>query len=248
MPEPLVVLTRETEENATLAAALAARRLEVLEIPCLRTEPLADDSALARTLRTLGPDDVLVVTSPTGAEAILAAVRPDELRAPLYAIGEVTARPLRAVGLTVETPAVADGASLARDLSLPRGRVVLARSDRALPAPVEVLRSRGALVEDVIAYRTVPGASGDVPVLRERLGSGPVVVVFASPSAVDGMLTAVRAEELAGARLVAIGPATAARIRERVGTAPLVAERPSNDALLAVIEQCLEEIRDVARA
>ncbi|HEY3111353.1 MAG TPA: uroporphyrinogen-III synthase, partial [Chloroflexota bacterium] len=54
-------------------------------------------------------------------------------------------------------PARAGGADLAAELPVvPGARLLLLRSDLADPATAEALRARGAQVDDVPAYRTVP--------------------------------------------------------------------------------------------
>ncbi len=244
-----VVLTREPPENDALARELAARGAEVLEVPCIRTLPLDDPSPLADAIRALGPDGGLVVTSPRGAEAVVAAVRPEEIRAHVSAIGTATALPLLRAGVVAHVADALSGNALARQLPLPRGKILLARSDRALPDLPERLRARGATVEEVVAYRTVPGPRGEIERARSLLRTGAIVVIaFASSSAVDAFLTASPADELRRAGLVAIGPTTARRIRERVAVEPHVAARPDLASLLAAIERSLKEIAHAAHA
>ena len=60
--------------------------VDVIELPCLKTQPLADVSALAAAIGRLRPDDWLVVTSRPGADAVARAgeslPRPRALRDP----------------------------------------------------------------------------------------------------------------------------------------------------------------------
>ncbi|MHB8632296.1 MAG: uroporphyrinogen-III synthase, partial [Candidatus Limnocylindria bacterium] len=131
----------------------------------------------------------------------------------------------------VFVPSVPSGAALAVELPLPRGAALLARSDRAgddLPA---ILRRRGAVVREVVAYRTVPQRPAAVP-------AGDVVV-FASASAVDGFA----ASGAPVASTVAIGPSTAERVRTLLRTEPQVAA-PSDAAIVAAIQSALEERHD----
>ncbi|MGH2379169.1 MAG: uroporphyrinogen-III synthase, partial [Candidatus Limnocylindria bacterium] len=120
-------------------------------------------------------------------------------------------------------PSRPDGATLAAELPLPAGEVVLARSDRAARDLPEILRRRGARVRELEAYRTVPGVGGDVAAARASLAGGDAVVLFASPSAVEGMLDGLPLELVRRAAIVAIGPSTAAAVRQRLGVEPLVA-------------------------
>ena len=216
--EKTVVLTREPADNAELASRLRARGVNVVELPCVRAEPLADTSALAAELAALGEGDWLVVTSRHGADAVARCAVPRSL---IAAIGDATAARLRAHGWPVAfQPSEASGAALARELPRPTGVVLLARSDRALPDLPAQLRERGATVREVVAYRTVVGASGDVAHLRALLDANePVTVVFHSPSAVEGMVGAIDASLVARAAIQVVGQTTLRAARAALGPA-----------------------------
>jgi uroporphyrinogen-III synthase len=202
-----VVLTRQSADNAELASRLRARGVRVVELPCVRVEALADARELAAELDALREEDWLVVTSRHGADAVARCAVPRSLVA---AIGDATAARLRAHGLAVAfQPSEASGAALARELPSPTGIVLLARSDRALPDLPAQLRERGASVREVVAYRTVVDARGDVAHVRTLLdGSEPVAVVFHSPSAVEGMVRAIEASLVARAAIHVVGQTT----------------------------------------
>src|SRR5439155_8813853 len=183
-----VVLTRDDEDDRELAEDLRALHARVLIAPCIRTEPLADRTALARAIGDAGADDFIVVTSRAGAAAIGSCGI--ELRAPVGAVGRSTAEQLRAIGLPPRFVARSPSAvALGRELPLPRGTVLLARSDRATGELPAILRERGARVREEVAYRTVVGMTGEIGSVRDVLASGVLpVVVFASPSAVEGFV------------------------------------------------------------
>lgn len=221
MYEPLagktVVLTREAADNTDLASRLRHLAAEIVELPCVRTEPLADTRELAETLAALREEDCVVVTSRHGADAV---ARCGPTRAALAAIGDATAARLRERGFRVAfQPALPSGAALARELPLRRGAVVLVRSDRALPDLPAILRERGFAVRDVVAYRTVAEARGDVAGVRALLASSrrDVAVLFHSPSAVDGMLSAIEAPLVGRASIHVRGHATLRAVRDALG-------------------------------
>jgi uroporphyrinogen-III synthase len=240
-----VLLTRGEDRDAPLSAVLGARGAMVHELPCVRIEAIADPSTLASTVRGLGASDWLVVTSATGATAVLGAVAAGGIRAHIAAVGERTAEVMRHAGFSVWRPSRQDATALARELPPTTGSVLLARGDRARPELPSALRARGFTVREVVAYRTIPEADARRAVAL--LAPGAVdVVVFASPSALEGLLTAVARDAIARHAIVAIGPTTAAAVRARTGRDPLVAEEPSADAILRAITTI--EVRDVARA
>ncbi|MEA2661962.1 MAG: uroporphyrinogen-III synthase [Chloroflexota bacterium] len=233
--EPAVVLTRPRGENARLAARLAARGIASHEIPCVEVRPLDDPSPLREALRVLTGDDLLVITSRAGARAVATVLGGGPCAAPVAAIGPGTASACRDAGLRVTfVPSIANGAALAAELPLPRGAILLARSDRAATEPGEILARRGATVGEVVAYRTTAVAP------REPVPAG-AVVVFASPSAVDGF--ALSGADLAVA--VAIGASTAARVRAALGVAARVAG-PDDDEIAGAVAALVREPDAVA--
>lgn len=230
-----VILTRERADEP-LRAALSARGHEVLELPCVRVEPLRDERPLANALRALRTQDLLVLTSAAGANAVHTAMGGAALRAPVAAVGPNTAEAARAAGLEVVFVGGGDGRALGEGVPLPEGEMLLARSDRALPDLPEVLRERGARVREIVAYITVVGLDGDrAAAAVEAVGSTGACAVITSPSALEGLLEAVTAARLRGVPLVALGPTTASAIRACLGVEPVVAESTQTDDLVRAV-------------
>ena len=228
--EPLVLLTRPEGENRGLATRLAVAGIASQELPCIRIEPLADPAPLRDALLALTADDLLVITSRAGARAVAVALGGQVCAAPAAVVGPATGAACRAAGLRVVfSPSVPSGTALAEQLPLPRGAVLLARSDRAAAEPAAILRSRGAIVGEVVAYRTVA-----LPVDRVPAADA---VVFASPSAVEGFAAAKARPGVAIA--IAIGPTTADRVRALLGTEPIVAT-PDDEVITHTIQSALE--------
>jgi uroporphyrinogen-III synthase len=102
-------------------------------------------------------------------------------------------------------------------------------------------------VVEVVVYRTV--LSGGLPAEAiAAISAGPTpVVVFASPSAIQGFLTALPPD--AGARLraearaVAIGPTTGRALHDRGFRRVSVARRPTTEALADCVEAAAREDR-----
>jgi uroporphyrinogen-III synthase len=231
----VAVLTRARGENSRLAKLLATHGIASRELPCIEPRALEDASALRAAMLALTGDDLLVLTSASGARAVRAALGGAPCAAPVAAVGLATASACRDAGLRVVfVPSIASGAALAAQLPLPRGAILLARSDRAAGEPIEVLAHRGATVREVTAYRTVPVAP------RETVPAG-AVVVFASPSAVDGF--ALSAAVVTAA--VAVGDASASRVRTVLGIDAHVAG-PDDEGLAAAVRTAVRAERALA--
>jgi uroporphyrinogen-III synthase len=226
-----VLLTRSDE---SLARELTSRGATVLTVPCVRREP-ADHAILVEALADLDTDDLLVLTSRAGVDAIAAVTDARAVPCAIAVVGPATAAHLRRLGREPDViPSTANGATLAEELPLPKGVVLLARSDRALEDLPEILHARGARVREVVAYQIRPGADGDVAAAREAIGEG-ASVVFASPTAVEGFVGDVCAELPAQCTVVAIGPTTTRAVTRLLGVVPLTASQPSAEAVAQLV-------------
>lgn len=192
MPEPrrrVAILTRRREDHARLAERLRSSGVTVIELPCVRVLPLEDPTELATAIGEVAQDDWLIVTSRAGADAIARAARPG---CRVAAVGRTTAARLEEHGIEIAfLPSRPSGAALGRELPFARA-ALLVRSDRALGDLPDILRSRGFEVREVVAYRTIARADGDLAPVHAVLAdpSSDVRVVVASPSAVEAFVVA----------------------------------------------------------
>jgi len=144
----------------------------------------------------------------------------------LCAVGSGTAERLASYGLKVdlvpeEFRAEAVVAALARSGSLDAARVLLPRSDIGREVIAEQLRAAGALVTDVVAYRTVleeTQREGDPDIYGMLLEGRIDVVTFTSASAVRNFIKIFgsdpAADLLRRTTVAAIGPVTAEAARQ----------------------------------
>jgi uroporphyrinogen III methyltransferase/synthase len=203
-----VVVTRARAQASALAARLRELGAAVVEAPAIRTEPLEVELPDPRTF------DLVCVTSPNGAERLLEeAGDARALAGPIIAaIGPGTARALRAGGIAADlVPERAVAESLVEALAgLPVSRALVARAEEGRDVLPDALRERGAHVEVVALYRTVAEPLDDAA--REAV-AGADYVTFTSASSVRSFLASAGALDTT-TRIVSIGPATSAALRE----------------------------------
>ena len=217
-----ILVTRPNDQAGDLADRLRHRGFAPVVVPTIRIEmaPAADLDAM---LESLDGADWLVVTSANGAQAIAGflAVKyrhlPDGVR--VAAVGPSTADALRGAGIRVDhvpdeylTLAIADGLG-----EIAGRRVVLAQADAAAPDLRDALVARGALVEEVVAYRTVEGPGESRDRLRAVLQQELAGVAFTSGSTVRGLTRLASPIDRGRARTLpafCIGPVTAAEARK----------------------------------
>ena len=223
-----VAVTRARAQASALAARLRDLGAEVVEAPAIRTR------ALAVEFPAIGGYDLLCVTSPTGAERLFDHLRDarDLAGVTVAAIGPGTARALRARGIEadiVPERAVAEG--LVEALAeVPVKRALIARAAEGRDVLIDALRERGAEVDVVALYETVPEPLDDA---TRAAAAAADYVLFTSGSSVRFFAAA--GGSLDGPRLVSIGPATSAELRALGAEPDLEANPHTPDGLVAAL-------------
>jgi uroporphyrinogen III methyltransferase/synthase len=222
-----VLVTRPREQSAELVERLALMGAESIEVPMIRIVPPDDPGPLLRAASDPAVFDWIVFTSVNAVEGFMTALLDGErdlraLKGPrLCTVGSGTAERLARYGIKVdlvpeEFRAEAVASALARQGPLDGVRVLLPRSDIGREVIAEQLRRDGALVTDVVAYRTViddSASEGDPDIYGMLLEGRIDVVTFTSTSAVRNFVKVYGAEQapdlLRSTVVAAIGPVTA---------------------------------------
>ncbi len=249
-----VVVTRPRMQAGALSELLEEQGAEVVPFPTIVLDPAPDRAALERAVTAAGSYDWIVFTSANGVHVFFerfAALGKDvrELSGVrLAAIGPETAAQL---GRRLLRPALvpseyrAEGLLAALRDDDVRGRTfLLPRAAGARPVLPESLRARGAVVDEVIAYRAVPPSDADAAGLREALEAGAIdALTFTSSSTVRNFVAmvgeaAVRRLVRGGRPVVAcIGPVTADTARELGLPVDVVPEDYTVPALARAVAQ-----------
>jgi uroporphyrinogen III methyltransferase/synthase len=227
-----VLVTRPRDQAPELVDRLTALGAESILAPMIRIIPPDDLAPLTRAADDPGVFDWIVFTSVNAVDAFMTAVLRGhrDLRAlkgpQLCTVGTGTAERLASYGIKVdlvpeEFRAEAVVAALARGGPLDGARVLLPRSDIGREVIAEQLRDAGALVTDVVAYRTVLEESqreGDPDVFGLLLEGRIDVVTFTSASAVRNFVKIYGEDPavdlLRRTTVAAIGPVTAEAARQ----------------------------------
>jgi uroporphyrinogen-III synthase len=222
-----IVVTRAIEQARQLMARLELMGAIVLLFPAVSFSEPSDTAGLDRAIRSLGEFDWILFTSANAVRFFAGRCRKlgvepsQEGNCLCAAVGPATASAVASEGFSVDHVAQEFlGAALARELSasLAGKKVCLPRSERARPELPDALRASGADVTEVVAYHTGGVGMIDPEVMRAIHASEVDVISFFSPSAIENMRVALGDELLArlaaGAALAAVGPVTAAALRD----------------------------------
>ena len=229
-----VAVTRARAQASPLAARLRELGAAVIEAPAIRTVSLPAD------VPDLDGYDGLVATSPNGVRELFARLlhsgRDARSLAGLHvaAMGPGTARAFGEHGIAPDTvPARSVAEGLVEALAdVPLQRVLVARAREGRDVLITALRDRGAQVDVLALYETVPE-----PLDADAVAAvgGADYVTFTSASTVRHLLSAAGAEALAGPRLASIGPATSEELRAHGLEPDLEADPHTPDGLVAAV-------------
>ncbi len=252
-----VVVTRAREQADTFARLLEAAGAEVLETPAIALEPPASWAPLDEALARLDSYAWVLFTSANGVRAFAGRLPARGLdwralsRCRLAAIGPATADALAAYGMRADRVAeefTAEGflAALVEE-PVAGKRLLLPRAEVARETLPEELRRRGATVDVIPVYRTVPDRTA-AAALREALKARRVAAVtFTSSSTVEHFVEMLKGEDLLatlrGVRIACIGPVTAETAR-RYGLSPDIL--PSAHTIPALAEAVVRALGPAA--
>ncbi len=246
-----IVVTRAMDQAGGLLERLRALGAEPIACPAIAIAPPDDFAPLDAAIARLADYDWLIVTSANGVRALVGRMAElGQQLTPLRqlrigAIGPATAEVLAEHGLApgfVPTAYVAE-AILAEIGDVAGQRILLPRADIAREALAVGLRAKGAIVDEVAAYRTIPGSGART--LAGLLRAHAVdAITFTSSSTVRYTLEGLQAAGLGrpeartlleGVAVVCIGPVTAATARAEGLHVDTIARTYTTDGLVEAL-------------
>lgn len=213
-----IVVTRPRHQADSLRTALAALGADVVVAPAIIIEPPKDWAPLDAAIANADDFDWIVFTSVNGVDAFFDRATSIP-KTQFAAIGPATEEALVSRGATasvVPTRFIAEEvfAAMARHSELTGKKILLPRADIAREALPELLRGAGAVVDVVVAYRTVPSRD-DIARATALVRDGSVdAVTFTSGSTVRSFFSATDSELRSRVVPASIGPITSAALRD----------------------------------
>ena len=214
-----ILVTRPRTQAVELCDKLSAQGATSIVFSTIEIAPLIDFTELDRAIRELNTYHWIIFTSINGVSAFWDRLDVvgggSALTMRVAAIGPATARALQAHAVTVTLiPDEYVAEAIVESIGNVQGqRILLPRADIAREALVVELQQRGATVDEIAAYRTLP-AQPDPDGLLE-LQRGVDVITFTSSSTVRNFIALVGRDSIPPQAIIAcIGPITANTARE----------------------------------
>jgi uroporphyrinogen-III synthase len=246
-----IVITRAAAQSEALAVQLSAHGAIPSLLPLVAFAEPEDFAPLDKAIRQVEHFDWVIFTSGQAVRAVVgrskqldAALERRGSKLQIATVGPASAEAVRQAGLPVEYVSnIHNGVALTQELGerLHGRTVLLPRSDRANPDLPAALKAHGALLTEVVAYRTLQPSDVDKLNLG-RISAGEAdAILFFSPSAVQHYAELASGEQLRKLHdrvvIIAVGPVTASALREAGVERMVVAADTTVASVIQVLEQ-----------
>ena len=219
-----VAVTRTRRQAGELLAGLRALGADAYEMPTIRIEPPSDKRAFYEAVAHAHSYDWLIFTSPNGVDAFFRAFYEiyNDARSiggvRIAAIGPATAARVRSNHLAVDLQpekyvAEAILEALKKETTIENATFLLPRAEGAREMLAQELTRAGGIVDEAVAYRTVPETgdpAGGVARFREE---GADIITFTSSSTAENF-AALKLPMPDNLRTASIGPVTSQTLRK----------------------------------
>ena len=243
-----IVVTRTRHQAGGLTKQLSKLGADVIELPTIKiVEPknLLEFGELVQDCYTY---DWIVFSSPNGVDAFFKlfyklysdarSIGP----AKIAVIGPGTAEKVKeyhlAVDLMPDKKFVAEGLieKFKKDEAMEHLKVLWVRAEEAREVIAEGLNKMGAIVDEALAYRTVPEREDNQAAIARMTEEGADVITFTSSSTVECFF-ALGLELPKGVKIASIGPVTTDALKARGLKPHIEAQEYSIPGLIKAIEK-----------
>jgi uroporphyrinogen-III synthase len=257
-----VVITRAAEQSSELFANLSAHGAIPISLPLVSFAPPNDFAPLDAALLQWDQFDWVIFTSANAVKALVARsttlgrdLNKTSKLPRVAAVGPATSAEAKKSGFSVDHVAKTHlGVALAQELGerLRGQNVFLPRSDHANPDLPAALVRLGANVTEVVAYLTLRPSETDRAHATRTVQNDADAILFYSPSTVHNLAELLTPAQLSTLQdrlaLTAIGPVTAAALREFGVQRIITAADTTIPAVIAALETHFTRKRTLSNA
>jgi uroporphyrinogen III methyltransferase/synthase len=245
-----IVVTRTRDQAGDLTRRLRSLGADVIEIPTIRIEPPENLMLFGECVEDAHKYDWIIFSSPNGAAAFFDLFFKIYLDARaiggcrIAAIGPGTEKKIREYRLSVDfVPERSVAEAFVTEFAAQFGSVenqtfLWVRGAEARPVIAEELSKGGAIVDQGIAYRTLPETRDLTGAQARFREEGADVITFASSSAVENFLK-LRLPIPSGCKIASIGPITSQSCRDHGLKVDAEADPHTIPGLVAAIQRLI---------
>ncbi len=240
-----IVVTRTREQAGELSKALLQLGADLIELPTIRIEPPENRLEFAEMVTHAHEYDWLIFTSPNGVERFFDAFFSTygdarSLGNPrIAAIGPSTAKKIESYRFTVDLipeQFVAEGLIKAfKKESIENLTMLWIKAAESREVISKELTKLGAIVDECIAYRTVPETEDLTGARTNLIENGADLITFTSSSTVDHFC-ALGIDWPSNCVAASIGPITSETLRQHQINPIIEAKKHDIPGLVAAIE------------
>lgn len=241
-----IVVTRTRQQAGVLSQGLRALGADTYELPTIRIEKPHDLMGFGELVQDCHKYEWIIFTSPNGVEAFfelfykLYKDARDIGPAKLVAIGPGTAKKIAEYRFSVDfIPEKSVAESLVEEFiehagSVDNQTILWVRGESARDTVAKLLHEKGAILDEAIAYRTVPETEDLAGGQARFKEEGADVLTFASGSAVDHFM-ALKLPIPPETKIASIGPVTTAALKRHGLKAHITPKTHDIPGLIAAI-------------
>jgi uroporphyrinogen III methyltransferase/synthase len=239
-----ILITRSKNASVEIQGMLESRGASVICLPTIEiVDPDSWDECDA-TIWKLAEYDSLCFTSKNTVEKFvqrIRLIRPQALNTlatrNLYAVGEKTKSILETNGFSVQPiPQKHSAENLAHSFygqSISGRHFLFPKSNIACDVLPKELRSLGAIVDEIVTYKTVIPETENLEQIRTFLIDGKIdIITFFSPSSVRNFVEMLGVEILQHVLVAVIGPTTSESAKEAGLEVNVVAKQQTAESLV----------------
>ena len=219
-----IVVTRSRKQAGSLSDGLRALGADVIEIPVIRIEPPAELLEFGQLVQDSHGYDWILFSSPNGVTAFFDLFYKiyDDAReiggTKIAAVGPATAQRIKDYHLKVEIqPSEYVAEAVLREFrkqgDIENERILIVRPEVARDVLAQELSRMGAIVDEAIAYRTVPETTDFGGTVERYKTEGADLITFTSSSTVENF-QALNLPQPVGLKTASIGPITSKTMKE----------------------------------
>jgi uroporphyrinogen III methyltransferase / synthase len=242
-----ILITRSKNASSEIQEKLESLGASVVCLPTIEiTAPDSWDECDASIWKLAEYDSVCFTSKNTVEKFIqrIRLIRPQALNTlaarNLFAVGEKTKLTLETCGFTVQPiPHIHSAENLAHSFygqNISGRHFLFPKSNIACNILPNELRSLGAVVDEIITYKTVIPESENIEHIRFLLTDGKInIVTFFSPSSVRNFMEMAGVDVLRHMIIAVIGPTTAEVVKEAGLIVDIVAKQQTAESLVREI-------------